>query len=175
MEQTNPQSGGETNRLWRDQYEVLRTKHVHALNKDFIFIQRKSKVSNLNSGLYYIEVDFNELDPHDELTRFIRSNYEEGLKPIVEYSEGSNAKLDKWDAVGTPLALAVSYVFSPDSSTTKVVLKVLSVYSEWAICQEDILSGNPTVHHIEMIIHPCDISKVFVLYSTSNGLDGGRH
>jgi hypothetical protein len=165
-----------TNRLWRGQYEVKKTKYVHALNGDYIFIERKAKTAGLMSGLYYIKVDFNEIGPNSKLTAFITRQSNEGLVPIIEFPESQEGpKLRLWDATGTALALAVSYVISPNNSTTKVVLKVLSVYSEWALCQEDELMSNPTVYHLEMIVPPCDISKVYVLYSTSDGLDGGRH
>jgi hypothetical protein len=168
---------GTTNRLWMTEYEILKTKHVHALNGDYILIERLAKPerTDLQSGLYYIKVDFHELGPESKLTEYIETHAETELKPIYEYSISEGTTLQLWDARGTPLALAVSYVIHPDAKSVRVVLKVLSVFSEWATCQEDDLLGNPTVYDLEMIIPPHDISKVYVLYSTSDGLDGGRH
>lgn len=161
-------------RVWKDEYQVRKTKHVQALNSNYLFIERIGKTTALKSGLYYIEVDFHEIGPNAKLTEYIETHSATELKTIVEYTAVPEFSKLVWDVKGTPLALAVSYVSSVDPQS-KVILKVLNVFGEWAVCQEDPLVDNPTVQMMEMIIPPHDLSKVYVLYSTNDGLDGGKH
>ncbi len=165
-------------RVWKNEYEVLKTKHVQALNSNYLFIERvgKSTGATNTGGLYYMEIDFHEVGPSAKLTDYIDTHSATELKPIVEYPTGASASLiDRWDVSGTPFALAVSFVSRIDPAAVKVILKVLNVFGDWAICQEDVLVDTPTVYAMEMISPPIDPSKVFVLYSTDDGLDGGKH
>ena len=161
-------------RIWKDEYEVRKTKHVQALNSNYLFIERIGKTTTLKSGLYYIEVDFHELGPNAKLSEYIETNSATELKTVVEYPAVPDLSKLAWDVKGTPLALAVSYVSQIDPQV-KVILRVLNVFGEWALCQEDPLEDNPTVQMMEMITPPHDLSKVYVLYSTTDGLDGGKH
>jgi len=117
------------------------------------------------------------LGPEAKLSEYIQNHAETELKPVMEYPAGdaSHERIVHWDVKGTPLALAVSYVYKDEPGSVKVVLRVLSVFGEWALCQEDDLIGSPQVHSMEMISPPHDHSKVYVLYSTDDGLDGGYH
>lgn len=168
-------------RVWKDQYEIRKTKFVQALNKNWLFIERIGKTTALKSGLYYIEVDFHELGPQAKLSDYIETHAPTLLEAVIEYPAALNVSMLMWDVMGTPLALAVSYVNKIDPSTHTMVLKVKSFESMesspdgWAICQEDPLDGSPFTHQLEMISNPHDMTKIYVLYSTNNGLDGGKH
>lgn len=157
-------------RVWEN-HTIVKTKHVRALNKDYVVIERKANdEQNQVSGLYYIEVKFHEIAPHGKLSEYILQHSDTDLQTIVE-----SPRIDKWDALGTPLVFAVSYVLKIDNATNVVFLKVLSVSEQWALCQEDVLDNTPTVKSLEIISPPCDYSRVYVLYGTDRGLDGGRH
>lgn len=164
-------------RVWKGQYELRKTKHVQALNSNYIFIERIANMPELKSGLYYIEVDFHEMGPNAKLSEYIQTHSETELKPIIEYSGAPGiSRISLWDVKGTPMVLAVSFVKKDEPGSTKVSLKVLTdIVSDWALCQDDDLQDNPSVNYMEMICPPHDLKKVYVLYSTSDGLDGGRH
>ena len=117
-------------RCWAD-YEILKTKYVQALNKNYIIIHRKAKGEHQSSGLYYIDVDFHELEPEGKLSNYIHEYGSANLNTIIEYK--SPTVLTMWDALGTPLSLAVSYVLKDDPADSKVLLKVLTVSGECEI------------------------------------------
>lgn len=158
-------------RVWSE-YTIVKTKVVHALNKSFIIIERRANDEHnkdLISGLFYLEVKFHEIGPDGKLSEYIERNSKD-LQEIF-----ASPRIAKWDAIGTPLVLGVSYVMKVDNDSNIVFLKVMSVSNDWALCQEDLLQHTPTVCYLEIISPPCDYSRVYVLYGTDRGLDGGKH
>ena len=91
--------------------KLRKTRHVQALNSNYLFIERLGKAAGSNSGLYYMEIDFHEVGPSAKLTDYIETHTATELKPIVEYPTTlSISQLPLWDVTGTPFALAVSFV-----------------------------------------------------------------
>jgi hypothetical protein len=169
-------------RLWENEFKVRKTKHVRALDSDIIIIQRdaipqkNSLVPNrqAKNGLYYIVVDFDALEPGDgKLSNYIRDHQDE-LKPIVEYTLEEFLDLYIWDAMGTSETLAISYVLEKDPVFSLAKLVALtSLSGGFADC--DIIDDIAFVISIEMISPPSIPGRVYTLYSTVDGLDGGKH
>ena len=130
-------------RVWKTEYEIRKTKHVQALNSNYLFIERLGKtMGTSNSGLYYMEIDFHEVGFSAKLTDYIEAHAATELKPIIEYpTAGSVSKLEHWDVTGSPFALAVSFVYRTDPTTVKVILKVLNVFGDWAVCSRRYSRG----------------------------------
>ena len=172
-------------RIWAKDYKIRKTKYVQALHSHFILIEREYiGDSNEKSGLYYIEIDFDECETYGsngsndpkggKLSDFIAAHADKDLKPVFEYSKPVGLGL--WDAKGTPMTLAISYVTYPDSNSTRIKLVALTSPSgTLAICDDLELKDNPSVDCIELISPPNSQTRVYSLYCTSSGLDGGYH
>ena len=169
-------------RIWGDEFQVRKTKYIQALNTDIIIIQRDyiPKENNYihnrqaKNGLYFIEVDFDALEHTDgKLSNYILENRDE-LKPIIEYSLDSYLDLYLWDARGTPETMAVAYVLEKDRrfSLAKLVAAT-DLSGQFRNC--DVIEDCPYVKSLEMISPPNIPGRVYTLYSTVNGLDGGVH
>ncbi|MGD9674746.1 MAG: hypothetical protein AB7U98_14865 [Candidatus Nitrosocosmicus sp.] len=169
-------------RIWADKFQVKKTKYIRALNTDIIIIERESiprqnsytENRQAKSGLYFIEVDFNALEPTDgKLSDYILS-HQDDLKPIVEYSLNEYLELYLWDARGTPETMAIAYVLEKDRRFSLAKLVAASDLSgQFRDC--DVIDDCPRVKHLEMISPPDIPGRVYTLYSTVNGLDGGVH
>ena len=169
-------------RVWENEFQVRKTKYVRALDSDIIIIQRdaipveNSAVPNrqAKNGLYYIVVDFDALEPGDgKLSKHIEDHQDE-LKLIVEYTLEEFLDLYLWDAKGTSETLAISYVLEKDRRFSLAKLVALtSLSGGFANC--DIIDNCPYVTSLEMISPPSIPGRVYTLYSTVNGLDGGVH
>ncbi len=164
-------------RVWENKFVIIKTKYVQALNTDIIVLQRIATADNSDakSGLYYIEAKFCEIDPNNgNLSEYIKKHVDD-LEPIFEYEQTNATEnpLFPWDAKGTPLTLAVSYVIKKSSKYYARLVALSKLKGNFTNCNE--IDDIPQVYHIEMISPPGNYSRVFTLYGTANGLDGGAH
>ncbi len=170
-------------RVLENEFKVRKTKYVRALDSDIIIIQKESipRENNIlpnrqatKNGLYYIEVNFDALEPGDgKLSEYIHAHAND-LKPIFEYNLGEFLDLYLWDAKGSSETLAISYVLEKDHSFSMARLVALtSLSGEFADC--DTIDNCPYVISLEMISPPNMLGRVYTLYSTVKGLEGAKH
>lgn len=166
--------------IWENEFSVASVKYVKALNSHFILIERENILSTqqyiANSpkerGIYYIEVDFDELETTGgKLPTYIQSG---NLKSIDESVTTGFSRITRWEAKGNSKILAVSFAIerSPGHYETKL-MALTNPSGTFDVC--DSIDYVPQVRTIELILPFDDVERAYVLYGTENGLDGGRH
>ncbi len=167
--------------IWEDEFKVLSVKYVKALDSHFILLHCETILSKqqyiannqIQQGLYYIKVDFDELEKTGgKLPTYILQSG--NLKAINESITTGFRKITLWEAKGNSKILAVSFAIrrAPGHYETKL-MALTNPSGSFAVC--DSIDYLPPVRTIELILPFDDVERAYVLYGTENGLDGGRH
>ena len=163
--------------LWKDQFNIEKTKVIKALGKYYIIFSRNyrdpGQPGTDKRGLYFAVLDFIALenDPNTKLTDIIRLN----VKPIFEFGI-EKALSSNWDAKGNDKILAVAFSIEntdgvPEDYTTKL-MALTNSSDTFNVC--DTFDHDQSLNSIEVVIPFPDKERAHAIYG-SNGLYYSKH